>query len=176
MAGVNLNVRSDVADLDRAFRNLINTLQDPRDAYRDIGEYLMEQTEERFRRQVDPDYQPWAPNSPVTLARKSGNRILRDSGLLQDSIRYQITREGVSIGSNRVYAAMMQFGGTKAEFPWLWGDIPARPFIGVDQADRLAILAIMERHLVMAAQPRASRGGIWSRIAGWFSGLVGRFA
>ncbi len=27
-----------------------------------------------------------------------------------------------------VYAAMQNFGGTKAEFPNLWGDIPARPF------------------------------------------------
>ncbi|WP_248594777.1 hypothetical protein [Candidatus Accumulibacter contiguus] len=26
------------------------------------------------------------------------------------------------------YAAMQQFGGTKARFPHLWGDIPARPF------------------------------------------------
>jgi phage gpG-like protein len=26
------------------------------------------------------------------------------------------------------YAAMQNFGGTKAEFPHLWGDIPARAF------------------------------------------------
>jgi len=47
------------------------------------------------------------------------------------------------------YAAMMQFGGTKSEFPNLWGDIPARPFLGISEDDKTDILTILERHLSM---------------------------
>ena len=76
-------------------------------------------------------------------------KILRDSGALQDTIRYQLTADGhgVAVGTNRVYGAMQQFGGTRAQWPHLWGDIPPRPFLGVSEADRAEIIAIFERHL-----------------------------
>jgi phage gpG-like protein len=35
------------------------------------------------------------------------------------------------VGSSMIYAAMQQFGGTKSQFPNLWGDIPARPFLPI---------------------------------------------
>lgn len=47
------------------------------------------------------------------------------------------------------YAAIQQFGGTKAQFPHLWGDIPARPFLPITPAgtlypaDREKILAAL---------------------------------
>jgi phage gpG-like protein len=46
-----------------------------------------------------------------------------------------------------VYAAMQQFGGTKAEFPHLWGDIPERPFLGVSD-DEKEILEIISDYLI----------------------------
>ena len=45
------------------------------------------------------------------------------------------------------YAAMQQFGGIKSEFPHLWGDIPARPFLGVSESDAEEILAIVHDYL-----------------------------
>ncbi|MFK3602796.1 hypothetical protein [Pseudomonas sp. AP19] len=40
------------------------------------------------------------------------------------------------VGSDKPYAAMMQFGGG-ADFPHLWGDIPARPFLPMDAKGNL---------------------------------------
>lgn len=76
-------------------------------------------------------------------------KILRDSGALQDTIRYQLTAagQGVEVGTDRIYGAMQQFGGTRASWPHLWGDIPPRPYLGLDAADRAEILAIFEHHL-----------------------------
>jgi phage gpG-like protein len=76
-------------------------------------------------------------------------KILRDSGILQDTLRYQLTADGrgVAVGTDRVYGAMQQFGGTRAQWPHLWGDIPARPFLGLDAADRAEIVAIFRRQL-----------------------------
>ena len=62
-------------------------------------------------------------------------------------------RDRVEVGSNRVYAAMMQFGGTKAAYPHLWGDIPPRPFLGVSEADSANILAQIADWMSGAFQP-----------------------
>jgi len=56
----------------------------------------------------------------------------------------------VMIGSPMEYAAMQQFGGTKAEFPNLWGDIPARPFLGISSQDENEILTILRNYLESA--------------------------
>jgi phage gpG-like protein len=42
---------------------------------------------------------------------------------------------------------MQQFGGSKSEFPHLWGDIPERPFLGISDDDRSNILDIVQSHL-----------------------------
>ncbi len=56
---------------------------------------------------------------------------LNDTGVLRDSIVYQLSGTAVEIGTNAKQAAMMNFGGTKAQFGHLWGDIPARQFMPV---------------------------------------------
>lgn len=79
---------------------------------------------------------------------------------LQTTINYQITgANGVSVGSPMVYAAIQQFGAKSGEFgfgiyktrvgsfPIPWGDIPARPFLGVSSSDRENILDILENYL-----------------------------
>ncbi|MNZ38299.1 Phage virion morphogenesis family protein [compost metagenome] len=121
----------------------------------DIGEYLHLSTDDRFRAQVGPDGTPWAPLSPVTLARKKGNRILRESGTLQDTLRHQVSGNELSFGTDRPYGAAMQFGMRKgyagktrrgASIPW--GDIPARPYLGLSAEDDAEILAIIEDYLL----------------------------
>lgn len=41
------------------------------------------------------------------------------------------------VGSNKPYAAMMQFGGDRADFPQLWGDVPSRPYLPMDTGGNL---------------------------------------
>lgn len=48
---------------------------------------------------------------------------------------------------------MMQFGGTKAAFPHLWGDIPARPFLGLSTQDESDILDTISEALAAALTP-----------------------
>lgn len=83
-------------------------------------------------------------------------KILRDSGALQDTIRYQLADGGraVEIGTDRDYGAAQQFGmrrgyagKTKRGAPIPWGNIPARRFLGLAAGDESAILAILKRHL-----------------------------
>jgi phage virion morphogenesis protein len=102
-----------------------------------------------FAEQHDPDGNAWEPLSEATLANRRGGegQILRDTGRLNRSITHNVSGQSVEIGSDIVYANMMQFGGKKADFPWLWGDIPERPFVGVSESDKAEILAILSNHL-----------------------------
>lgn len=122
-----------------------------------IGEAQVARIRGRFSAAEAPDGAVWAANSPVTVARyilarggvstKTGRVTKRgtalgaakrplqgESGDLARQIHYAVDADGVEIGSSMVYAAMMHFGGTRAEFPHLWGDIPARPFLPLDPA------------------------------------------
>lgn len=131
---------------------------------KDMGEQVLNSTQERFDTSTDPDGNAWASNSPVTFARLLGNRHTNKNGkinargvsrvmskkplilnhTLQSSIRYQVNGQSVMVGTNMVYAKMMHFGGTKSAFSHLWGDIPARPFLGISATDK----QILERIVV----------------------------
>jgi phage virion morphogenesis protein len=122
-----------------------------RPAFLEIGEDLVKSTKRRFETTSAPDGTPWAQNSLVTLARFGGPKrpLTGESKALKSTINYQLDgATGVRIGSPMVYAAMQQFGGTKAKYPQLWGDIPARPFLGLSAADSDNIVRIVESYLV----------------------------
>jgi len=61
------------------------------------------------------------------------------------------------VGNTMEYSAMQQFGGTKADFPHLWGDIPARPFIGLSDADREMVVEQITDAVERAISKRGSK-------------------
>lgn len=154
-----------------ALNQMISRAKNLRPAFAEIGEDLLETTKRRFNAATSPDGTPWAANSPVTISRYLGTKasnfkkngslskrgqanssakkpLTGETKSLQRTINYQLQGSmGVSIGSPMDYAAMQQFGGTKSKFPHLWGDIPARPFLGVSPADKVNILDILGTYL-----------------------------
>jgi phage virion morphogenesis protein len=144
----------------RAILSALHQLQQAsgnlRPALLKIGEDLKESTHKRFATTTGPDGEHWALNSVLStlLGEKQGDRPLTDHGTLGNTINYQLLgNDAVQIGSPMEYAAMMQFGGTKAEFPHLWGDIPARPFLGISAEDEIHIVDILRQHLDQALLP-----------------------
>lgn len=111
MAGAILEVAVDTSVVGRELELLIERLGSLRTPLNDIAEYLHISTDARARRQVSPDGAPWAPLSPRTLARKKGNKILRESGALLDTLRHQVTDDGLEFGTDRPYGAIHQYGG-----------------------------------------------------------------
>lgn len=139
-----------LAALTRLARN-VDHLEPALDA---IGDAVANSIRLNFEEQHDPDGNAWDALSEATLANRrqegKGAEILRDTGLLNRSITHQVGDTAVEIGTDKVYANMMQFGGTRGDFPWLWGDIPARPFIGVSEADRAEMLDVLGHYLELA--------------------------
>ncbi len=130
-----------------SLRELASRIHRIQPALQEIGEHLQETTTQRFGSQTAPDGTHWLANSLVTIERKGGKPVLTDGGTLGSTLDYQVTGDELLVGSNLDYAAMMQFGGTKEEFPQLWGDIPARPFLGISDDDSHAILDILRDYL-----------------------------
>lgn len=137
-------------------------------AMRAIGEVLSESTKQRFTDSTAPDGARWEANSPATVlamlnrisgaySKKSGKisakgiraatgkRPLVDSGLLQDTIAYQLTGDGngVEIGTNR-FAGEWAGGAAVHQFGSRNGKIPARPFLGLSADDERQVLAILD--------------------------------
>lgn len=110
----------------------------PQPVYATIGRVLVNRIRLCFKLGIDPWSNPWA-----ALKMRKG-QPLRDTGRLQRSISSRVDADGVTVGTNLIYAPVHQFGATivpkKAKrlvFPGPGGKmifakkvvVPARPFL-----------------------------------------------
>lgn len=150
-----LRVEIDNTSVLNALQRLASRADNLRPALMEIGEDIAESTKERFREGRSPEGTAWAANSSATVAIYSGlfsspgakKPLVGETRRLSSEISWQVTGDAVEIGSSLPYANMQQFGGTKAQWPHLWGDIPARPFLGLSDADEKTILDIITSYL-----------------------------
>ena len=142
MTGVTLKINFDDRALSQALARLQRRAETLRPALAEIGEVLLEATEDRFTQQVDPTGRPWAPLSPGYKKRKRRHQdlMLVLDGYLKGTLAKRVTASRLEIGSNRVYAATHQLGDERR-------NIPARPFLGLAAADKAEMLAILADHL-----------------------------
>lgn len=163
-------------DIDsRSVLDALNALQrrvgDMTPAMQDIGEHLTETSKRRFDTSTAPDGRRWAPNTQTTLLRYLGGYkgsyaqsgkltsrgaarvaskkpLIGESRSLMSTLNYQADRHSVAVGSPMEYAAVQQFGAKKRAFGRApWGDIPARPFLGVSDEDERSILDILQGYM-----------------------------
>lgn len=156
MAGATLEITIDDAEVRAALNRLIAAGRDKTPLMRDIGEHLLNTTRERFSTEKAPDGTPWAPLSETTRRRKKRNagKILTLSGILGRQLAYRAAPNHVAVGSPFIYAGTHQFGAargafgtTSRGFPIPWGDIPARPFLGLSGEDEGEIRALLNDYL-----------------------------
>jgi phage virion morphogenesis (putative tail completion) protein len=143
-------IEIDDAEVLAALARVKERIVNPRPLLTEIGEDMAASTKKRFDTTTAPDGSPWLLNSVATLLQKEGDRPLTgETGLLHSTIDYDvIAATAVEIGSPMEYAAMQQFGGTKAEFPHLWGDVPAREYLGMSEEDKADILDLTVHYLL----------------------------
>ena len=158
MIGVDINDQ-EARDLINELKRRMGNLTPVMDA---VGGILQSGTQQRFVDQRGPDGSPWAALSPVTLARRRkagrGAQILRDTGRLMNSISYKVTGDSVKVFTNVIYAGTQQLGARQGAYraspPVPWGNIPARPFLGLSEADQAGILDITAEYLDALSQGR----------------------
>lgn len=165
-AGFTLTVDADqvVAGL-RALRafgeDLTPTLEE-------IGMEGEESTRLRFETNLAPDGTPWKPS---LRAQVKGGKTLVENRYLQDSIHYELDGStAVEWGSNLVYAAIHQTGGTITakngkglSFTLATGEhalvqsvhIPKREYLGLSEENKGVILEIVGEGMVRALRGQA---------------------
>ncbi len=175
-----INIEVDDSEVRGAFDALIDASSDLRPALEQIGDYLIDSTRQRFQDSFAPDGTPWAPNSETTYMRFLGafkgsftkrgqvsargaeraqgkQPLIGETRSLSTMIVKQVGEDYLDVGSPMEYAGVQHRGAKKGEFgsdrhgrPIPWGDIPARPFIGLSDTDRVEIVEILREHLVRA--------------------------
>ena len=165
-----MDVKIDSAEVEAAFAELSQRLTDFSPVMADIGELMIESTKQNFVEGSSPDGIPWAAKSQATIdaykARGDTPNVrplIGASKSLSTTIFAQSDAASVSWGSNMVYSGVMQFGAAAGEFGATigrdkngrefftstpWGNIPARPFLGIGADDQVAIIKTIEDWLV----------------------------
>ncbi|MDT3707430.1 MAG: phage virion morphogenesis protein [Thiobacillus sp.] len=170
-------IKIDITDngVQEALNRLANAGNELRPVLEHIGEFLVDSTRQRFATSTAPDGTRWAPNTETTIlmylgrykgsfskrdglltkkgaGRATGKRpLIGETGDLSRQISHHIEgKDTLYIGSSMIYAATQQFGAKRREFQGKapWGDIPARPFLGLSESDRRTILDIIGDFLV----------------------------
>ncbi len=179
MTGAQITVALQGDSIAMGLRALRKLGAEPAPMMRAIGAALVETTHRRFESGTDPQGARWQPWSRGYAAITTSRSILRgqsgNSGLM-GSITFAAEGNSVRVGSNKVYAAVHQFGATivpknkRALFFFMGGakgvafgvhakkvTIPARPYLGFGPADRAAVheivLAELRHALAARRQP-----------------------
>jgi phage gpG-like protein len=156
-----IRIEIDDREVRQAIEDLRLRASNMKQAMHTIGQALTEGSRDRILSGRDWTGQPFAPNSPVTLARKKGNKPLIDQKTFVTSrLHYEASADSVTVGSSAVQAAVLQFGAKKGAFGATrrgakipWGDIPARRYFPItmdgqlDDAARSLILDAIRAHL-----------------------------
>lgn len=137
-----------------------------------IAGHLADSARESFNREAAPGGDPWAPLSPTTSAERTqprrtlpsgrvvggyraGPKLQRD-GDLKNSILQDWDATSAIVGTNKDYATTQQFGAQRGAFgtikrggPVPWGNIPARPFLGLWPEHAEEILADVRNYITV---------------------------
>ena len=125
---------------------------------RKIGEVLVSSTKKRFEDEQGPDGEKWKKSH---RAANDGGQTLSDTARLKNSVSYRAGSQHTEIGTNVKYAHVHQNGmeikAKRAKFLRFqvggqWSrkrkvTIPARPFLGIDDADMEEIDETIVEHL-----------------------------
>lgn len=162
MAGSTLTIEVNDEAVLAALTRLRGRLDDLAPVFADIGEYLIRSTQDRFDAEEDPEGRPWESVLVGTLAHKSHDKVLTESSRLRDSIIYQAGRNELKVGTNVIYGAIHQLGGTikpkntDGRLVFSFGGrtvrakevtIPARPYLGLSEDDQVEVLEILSEWL-----------------------------
>lgn len=123
--------------------------------HKEIGEFILESTKDRFKDEKGSDGKTWKPSY---RAKSSGGKTLTDNATLKNSLHYKATSKKVDVGTNIIYAAVHQQGKTikaksakylKFRVGSRWAakeevEIPARPFLGINKDDKQEIKQIVQ--------------------------------
>lgn len=159
MTGIRQRIEIDDLEAAERLRAMQAAGEDLLPAMDDIGSMLVANILNRFETETGPGGIPWQQS---IRAREQGGQTLTDSARLRTSFTHRPAPTSVEAGTNVVYAAIHQKGGTirpktANHLVFKIGDrfvstdkveIPPRPIVGFDNQDRAGIRDIVGDHIM----------------------------
>jgi phage virion morphogenesis protein len=139
MIEVKLHIKDALSKVDKAIQQYENR----KSMYNAIGFFISEVSDKAFKNERDPTTgRSWQRLSKERVAQRGGstNPILFWTGFLKSANTLEVGDDMTKLFNPAPYASDTFFGvPTRA--------LPARPFIGVSEADVFQIKSIAEQHL-----------------------------
>lgn len=160
MSSIRTELSGDTDELLRRLNHLSSL--DIRGVLNSMAEGLRTSTVERFTEEKSPEGNSWRPS---IRAREEGGKTLTRTTQLKNSIRSEVSGDGLAVGTNDIRAATHQFGDKRTirarnkrylafKIGGQWHqaaavnvNIPARPFLGISREDEQDIRDILEEAL-----------------------------
>lgn len=158
-----LSIELNTADAKSEVEKLLSKVEHKAPLMDRLAMYLETSTKNRFETGRGPDGKPWKPSRRALL---QGGQTLLDHGHLRDSFVSASSESEAEVGSNHPGAAAHHFGAvirpTKAkalrfQIPgvgWVMArkvTLPARPILGIDDADQKAMAEVITDYLADGA-------------------------
>ncbi|WKZ32931.1 MAG: phage virion morphogenesis protein [Thermodesulfobacteriota bacterium] len=168
---MDINIKMDLAGVRDLFRRLRKAGGDLTPVMKRIGATVTQSVKRNFREGGRPER--WAPLSMATLfaGKKSkfvtkrgrfrkgveekfrNRKVLIKESHLMGSVNWRASANRVEVGTNKVYAAIHQFGG-EAGRKRKRVMIPARPYLMVQNEDIAEIRTAITAHIMAAEKGR----------------------
>jgi phage gpG-like protein len=161
-------------EANKAIAQLRRRLDTIKPVLEDIGQLHVDQARYRIHTQTDPRGRMWKHNTILTQRYKRNGMKIGDEyrgpavegpnkrlvwqSFLRSSLKYRVSGNVVIVVADVPYARVQQEGAAKGKFgsfkmkgvdrPTPWGDIPARPFLGVNKKTNEKVLKILGDYLL----------------------------
>jgi len=159
MAGSTIEVKIADRELRSAFRRLQKSASGTQGMMRAVGTGLVGNVQRRLGNGVLAA--GWPALNPAYKAGKRNKNMLVESGGLRGSLSEEAGRDYARVGTNKIYAAIHQFGGVirpkgSGHLGFKLGGsfvktksvtIPARPFLTIEKEDEEMVRDVIFYHL-----------------------------
>ncbi|MBU1193966.1 MAG: phage virion morphogenesis protein [Proteobacteria bacterium] len=154
MAGDGVHFIFDDTGLQQALKSASGRISNMNPVMKAFSEYMVMQTDDRFKKEQAPDGSRWQALSPMTVKRKADqgkmDKILQQDGYLR-LVHPHADKDSAGIYSDRIYAAIHNRGGKAGRNRSV--TIPKREFLGFSKADLQEFVETCKDFIVMGNRP-----------------------
>ena len=131
-----IEIKIDDKEIQQYLKKLAEKTENLRPLMKNIAGIMMDSVEENFEKEGRPE--KWTPLAKPTIRQRTKKgyypgRILQMRGELAASITSKSDENSAIVGTNKVYAAIHQFGGKAGRDKK--AEIPARPYLKLGEKD-----------------------------------------
>jgi len=143
-----IEIKIDDRELNQVLDKLFERTSDLRPLMKNIAGIMADVVEENFKQEGQPDKWEELKKVTIKLRTKKGHwpgKILQMRGELAASITTAYDESSATVGSNKEYAAIHQFGGQAGKNKKV--KIPARPYLNLTTKELNFIRQNVENYL-----------------------------